>query len=71
MPPQTTVSNAQGKSIIRAILGLAEGMVETRGSGEGTLALAAKTPNSQPGGAWEISAEAPGRCVTRTLIPAM
>lgn len=33
MPPQIAVSDAEGETIIRAILGLAEGMVETRGSG--------------------------------------
>ena len=71
MPPQTAVSYAGGKSVIRTTLGLAEGMVETRGSGQGTLALATKTANAQPGGAWNISAEAPGHSSARTLSPAM
>jgi cytochrome c len=70
MPPQATVSDTELEPIIRAILGLAEGMVETRGSDGGTLVLAPKTANALPGGAWEISAEAPGHSSARTLIPA-
>jgi cytochrome c len=71
MPPQTAVADTEGETIIRAILGLADGMVETRGSGQGTLTLSTKTANTQSGGAWEISAEAPGHSAARTLIPAI
>ena len=71
MPAQATVSDAEGEPIIRAILGLADGMVETRGTDAGTLVLAPKTATALPGGAWEISAEAPGHSAARTLIPAM
>ena len=71
MPPQATVSEAEGEPIIRAILGLGDGMVETRGSAGGTLVLAPKTTTALPGGAWEISAEAPGHSAARTLIPAL
>ncbi len=60
MPPQTTVSAAEGETVIRAILRLAVGMVETRGCDQGTLTLSTKTVNTLSGGAWEISAEAPG-----------
>ena len=70
MPPQANVSTAEGEPIIRAILGLADGMVETRGSAAGTLVLAPKIATALPGGAWEISAEAPGHSAARTLIPA-
>ena len=71
MPPQTTVADAEGESIIRAILGLAEGMVETSGSSKGTLILAQKSAAMEAGGAWEISAEAPGCAAARTRIPAL
>ncbi len=71
MPPQTAVSEAEGETIIRAILGLADGMVETSGSSQGTLVLAPKTANTEAGGAWEISAEAPGYAAARTRIPAL
>lgn len=70
MPPQTTVAEAEGETIIRAILGLAEGMVETSGSSKGTLTLAEKSAALEAGGAWEISAEAPGCAAARTRIPA-
>ena len=71
MPPQSTVSDADGESIIRAILGLAVGMVETSGSDKGTLVLAQNSAGIEAGGAWEISAEAPGCAPTRTRIPAL
>ena len=71
MPPQTTVSDAEGETIIRAILGLSEGMVETSGSSKGTLTLAQKSAALEAGGAWEISAEAPGCAAARTRIPGL
>ena len=71
MPPQTAVTDAEGESMIRAILGLAEGMVETSGSNKGTLILAQKSATLEAGGAWEISAEAPGCAAARTRIPAL
>ncbi|MCW1925519.1 PQQ-dependent sugar dehydrogenase [Luteolibacter arcticus] len=70
MPPQTAVSDAEGETIVRAILGLAEGMAETRGSAEGKLPLCPPPATAAPGGAWEIIAEAPGHTAARTRIAA-
>ncbi len=70
MPPQIAVSDTEGQAIIRAVLGLAEGMSESRGAAEGILKLAPAPRNAQPGGAWEITAEAPGYRAARTRLPA-
>jgi cytochrome c len=71
MPPQATVSEADSEAIIHAILGLSAGMVETKGCGQGTLKLAEKPQDAEHGGAWEISAEAPGHSAAKSLIPAL
>ncbi len=70
MPPQIAVSDAEGQTIIRAVLGLAEGISESRGSAQGSLKLAPAPRDARPGGAWEITAEAPGYRTARTRIPA-
>jgi len=70
MPPQVAASDAEGVTIIRAILGLAEGMAETRGTAKGMLKLAAPPEGAQGGGAWEIIAEAPGYRAARIRLPA-
>lgn len=70
MPPQAAVSDEEGQAIVRAILGLAEGVSEIRGSMEGKLRLAAAPERADPGGAWEISAEMPGYQADRLRIPA-
>ncbi|MCW1925043.1 PQQ-dependent sugar dehydrogenase [Luteolibacter arcticus] len=70
MPPQAAVTDAEGESIIRAILGLAQGMAETRGSGAGKLRLSPPLGSAQPGGAWEITAEAPGHTAARMRVAA-
>ena len=70
MPPQVAVSDPEGEAIIRAVLGLAEGMAESRGTAKGLLKLAAQPPHAESGGAWEITAEAPGYRTARTRIPA-
>jgi cytochrome c len=54
---------------IAAILGLSEGMTETRGSLNDTIRLSPDF-GAEPGGAWEISAAAPGYAPTKTRIPA-
>jgi len=69
MPPQIAVSDAEGETIIRAILSLAQGMAETRGSDSGKLHLSPAS-SAQAGGAWEITAEAAGYTAARTRIPA-
>jgi cytochrome c len=70
MPPQAVVSDAEGESLIRAILALAQGMAEARGTGAGTLHLSPRVGSGQAGGAWEITAEAPGHTTARTRIAA-
>ncbi|MEK7953458.1 PQQ-dependent sugar dehydrogenase [Luteolibacter soli] len=69
MPPQVAVSDAEGETIIRAILALAQGMAETRGTDSGKLHLS-PVGSAQPGGAWEITAEAAGYTAARTRVPA-
>lgn len=70
MPPQAAVSDAEAGTIVRAILGLTEGMAEARGSDAGKLDLGPAPDGARPGGAWEITAEAPGFTAARTRIPA-
>jgi cytochrome c len=70
MPPQVAVNDAEGETIVKAILGLSSGMAETRGTATGMLKLSAQPEGAQAGGAWEIIAEAPGYRAARTRIPA-
>ena len=70
MPPQAAVSDPEGETIVRAILALAEGMAETRGSADGKLKLSPAPAAAAPGGAWEIIAEAPGHTAARTRVAA-
>jgi cytochrome c len=60
MPPQIAVNDEEANTIIRAILGLADGISEASGSASGKLKLAPQPPDAAPAGAWEISADAPG-----------
>jgi cytochrome c len=69
MPPQVALKPEDADKLIAAILGLSAGMTETRGTAGGNIRLAADF-GAEPGGAWEISAEAPGYAPARTRIPA-
>ena len=69
MPPQIAIKPEDADKVIAAILGLSKGMSETKATMEGSIQLAPKG-DAQPGGAWEISAEAPGYSAARTRIPA-
>ncbi len=69
MPPQATLKPEDADKLIAAILGLSQGMTETRGSLNGNIRLATDY-GAEPGGAWEISAEAPGYAPAKTRIPA-
>ena len=69
MPPQVALKPTDADKLIAAILGLSAGMTETRGTAGGNIRLAADF-GAEPGGAWEISAEAPGYAPARTRIPA-
>lgn len=60
MPPQPATSDAERETLVRALLNLAQGMAETRGTATGQLTLPAAPDTPQPGGAWEITAESPG-----------
>lgn len=69
MPPQPAVTAEESGKLISAILGLAEGITETRGTLSGSIRLSPKG-DLEAGGAWEISAEAPGFAPFRTRLPA-
>jgi len=70
MPPQIAVNDQEADTIIRAILGLAEGISESTGSLAGKIKLAPKPVDAAPAGAWEISAEAPGFLGAKFRVPA-
>ncbi|MEI7929202.1 MAG: c-type cytochrome [Verrucomicrobiales bacterium] len=70
MPPQAAVNPAEAETLIRAILGLGEGISESRGQLRGSLKLPPAPASAQPGGAWEISVEAPGYQPARMRLPA-
>jgi cytochrome c len=70
MPPQAAVSEEEGTKILTGILGLAAGMGEAKGSLDGTLKLPPAPATAGPNGAWEISAESPGRGTTKVRIKA-
>jgi len=70
MPPQAAVNPAEAETLIRAILGLGEGISESRGQLRGSLKLPPAPASAQPGGAWEISVEAPSYQPARMRLPA-
>lgn len=69
MPPQITIEPADLDKVIAAILGLSQGMSETKGTLKGALQLAPKV-DLESGGAWEITAAAPGYSQTSLRINA-
>jgi cytochrome c len=69
MPPQVALKPTDADKLIAAILGLSAGMTETRGAISGKIRLSPDF-GAEPGGAWEISAEAPGYAPAKTRIPA-
>ncbi len=69
MPPQA-VSEADAGKIVSAILALSEGISFIKGSSAGELKLPPAPAGSAPGGAWEISAEAPGYLPARVRLGA-
>jgi cytochrome c len=69
MPPQVALKPEDADKLIAAILGLSEGMTETRGTLNGNIRLSPDF-GAEPGGAWEISAESPGYAPAKTRIPA-
>ncbi len=68
MPPQAAVNPAEAETLIKAILGLGEGISETRGQLNGNLKLPPAPSAVQAGGAWEISVEAPGHLPARMRL---
>jgi len=70
MPPQVALKDGDADKILHAILALSEGMSETKGTLEGQLQLCQKPEAAENGGAWEISAEAPGYSAAKVRIPA-
>ncbi len=69
MPPQAALKPDDADKLIAAILGLSKGISETKGSLEGNIQLSPEF-GAEAGGAWEISAEAPGYAPAKTRIPA-
>lgn len=69
MPPQVALKPEDADKLIAAILSLSTGMTEARGTPSGSIRLAPAF-GAEPGGAWEISAEAPGYSAARLRIPA-
>lgn len=70
MPPQAAVSDEEAETVLRAILGLADGVAIHRDALEGKIRLPAPPTGAAPGGAWEILAEAPGHLPARATVPA-
>ncbi len=71
MPPQIALKDEDSDTIVRAILGLGEGISETRGSAKGEIKLASAPAGAgTAGGAWEITASAPGYSPTKLRLPA-
>jgi cytochrome c len=68
MPPQVAVTDAEAPEILKGILGLSSGMAETRGAVNGALKLSEKLDGVDAGGAWEITAEAPGYLPARKRL---
>lgn len=69
MPPQVALKPEDADKLIAAVLSLSAGMTETRGALNGKIRLSPDF-GAEPGGAWEISAEAPGYAPAKTRIPA-
>ena len=69
MPAQSALKPEDADKLIEAILALSAGMTEIRGNQKGSILLAPDF-GAEPGGAWEISAEAPGYAPAKTRIPA-
>jgi len=70
MPPQLAITEQEADAALRAVLALGDVMSETTGSAAGTLQAPTTLPDHEPGGAWEITAEAPGHQTTRLRIAA-
>lgn len=70
MPPQVAINDADAETLLRAILGLADGISETKATLTGKITLAPAPDSVQPGGGWEFSAEAPGFTAVRFRMPA-
>lgn len=68
MPPQIAVSDVEGETLVKAVLALASGMSELRGQKDGKLRLAPAPADAATGGAWEITAEAPGFTAARVRV---
>ncbi|RYD42576.1 MAG: hypothetical protein EOP85_11080, partial [Verrucomicrobiaceae bacterium] len=70
MPPQIALKDEDADTIVRAILGLADGISETKATADGKVTLAPKPEKVEAGGAWEFSATAPGYTAAKFRIPA-
>jgi cytochrome c len=70
MPAQSAVTEEEADALVQAILGLAQGVTEQRGTDRGSIVLSAETPTAAPGGGWEVTADAPGNISARRRFEA-
>lgn len=68
MPPQA-VTEEEADALVRAILGLADGIAVTTGKLEGEIMLPSSGPELPAGGEWEISAQASGYLPAKLRFP--
>lgn len=69
MPAQIAATDDVADVLLQAILGLAQGVTEQRGTERETLLLSPATPTAAPGGGWEV-AESLGNIGTRRRFEA-
>lgn len=65
MPAQSAVPDEEADAVVKAILGLAQGVTESRGVEKGAVLLSTAPPTAAPGGGWEVTADAPGNIGAR------
>ncbi|MEO5916290.1 MAG: PQQ-dependent sugar dehydrogenase [Luteolibacter sp.] len=70
MPPQIALKDTDADTILRAILGLSDGISQSKGSLNGKITLPSKPATAGEGGAWEFTAEAPGFTTAKFRVPA-
>lgn len=69
MPPQAALNDADADKIISAIIRLSKGISEKTGTLQGKIQLSSDV-SSEPGGAWELTAESDGYSPAIIRIPA-
>lgn len=70
MPPQVAVTDAELDTILKSVLGLADGVSEVKGAANGKLDLPPVPATPLGEGSWEITATAVGKDPVAVKIPA-